>query len=202
MEREEKILKLMNKTGASRQDVEKAMNACNDDILDAAMYLDALGKVNPMAGFGSTEGSSTDGNCGGTGFTSCGSGNAAAGYANSNQNKGNSFASGIGKVLRTIGGWIRKGMVNYLDIYKDGNCVFSIPITVLIVLFIPFFWFMLALLVVFLFLGCRYEFRGPNCKKDSTANHALNKASEACNSVKEDFKRGYNGEADNNDSGR
>ena len=193
MEREEKVLKLMNKTGACRQDVENALNACQDDILDAAMYLEALGKVNPMAGMASSENSSAYSNSANM------QGNNTTYNQGGNKNKGTSFAAGIGKVLGTIGGWIKKGLENYLDIYKDGNCVFSIPITVLVLLFIPFFWLMLVLLVVFLFMGCRYEFRGPDCKKDGTANQALNKAAGTCHSVKEDFMRGYNGGANNSD---
>lgn len=195
MEREEKVLKLMNKTGACREDVENALNACHDDILDAAMYLEALGKVNPMAGMASSH------NSGAYSSPANASANNGANYNQGSQNhqQGTSFAAGVGKVLGTIGSWIKKGMENYLDIYKDGNCVFSIPITILVLLFIPFFWLMLVLLVVFLFMGCRYEFRGPNCKKDSTANQALNKASDTCNSVKEDFMRGYNGGANGSD---
>ena len=191
MEREEKVIKLMSKTGADRADVEAALNACHDDILDAALYLEALGKVNPVVG----QAASTE---------------APYVYGQNEQyyqpskpagktkSKGESFATGVGKVLRTIGGWIEKGLKNYLDVYKEQECVISIPITVLVLLFIPFFWLMTVALIVFLFFGFRYEFRGPNCKKDSKVNQALHQASDTCNNVKEDFKRGYNGE--NNDT--
>lgn len=191
MEREEKVIKLMSKTGADRADVEAALNACNDDILDAALYLEALGKVKPMVGQAASAGTQ---NAAGQN-EQYNQSNQSTGHA---QSKGESFAAGVGKVLRTIGNWIDKGLKNYLDIYRDGNCVMSIPLTILVLLFIPFFWLMTVALIVFLFFGFRYEFRGPNCKKDSKVNQVLNQASDTCNNMKEEFKRGYNG--DNNDT--
>lgn len=191
MEREEKVIKLMSKTGADRADVEAALNACGDDILDAALYLEALGKVKPMVGQAASTGAQSA-DYQSQQYTGA---NKTAGQTKS---KGESFAAGVGKVLRTIGGWIEKGLKNYLDVYRDEECVISIPITVLVLLFIPFFWLMTVALIVFLFFGFRYEFRGPNCKKDSKVNQVLNQASDTCNNVKEDFKRGYNGE--NNDT--
>lgn len=190
MEREEKIKKLMDKTGASYEDAAKALNACQEDILDAVLYLEALGKVKPAAGTASSAGSAEN-NASGS-YISCGQ-SAGNGGGYTEKKPGNSFAAGLGKILRAIGRLIEKGMVNYLDIYKDGNCVFSIPLTILVVLFIPFFWFMTVVLVVFLFVGCRYQFRGPDCDKDGKANQVLNKASDTCTSVKDDFRRGYNG---------
>lgn len=204
MEREEKIRKLMDKTGVSYEDAVKALNACHDDILDAVLYLEALGKVNPMAGIASSAGR-TENNNGSGQYIACDNTGCGAG-GNTEKKPGNSFAAGLGKILRAIGKLIEKGMVNYLDIYKDGNCVFSIPLTILVILFIPFFWFMTVVLVVFLFVGCRYQFRGPDCDKDGKANQVLDKASDTCTSVKDDFKRGYNGTdekgSDNNQDNR
>lgn len=200
MNHEEKIQKLCGKTGVSREDAENALNACGDDILDAVLYLEALGKVTHPSGGSYTTDGSQNASYSTSGSQSSGRTNRSENDASDSQQKtqsgGSSFATELGKLVRWIGDLLKKGMVNYLDVTKDGNCNFSIPLTVLVFLFIPFFWLMTVLCLVLLLCGYRYEFRGPNFRSDDKANQMLNSAADACRSAKSDFKKGYEEGAD------
>ena len=50
MERAEKIQKLCLKMNVSEQEADAALRACGEDILDAALYLEALGRVRMPSG--------------------------------------------------------------------------------------------------------------------------------------------------------
>lgn len=204
MNHEEKIRKLCDKAGVSREEADTALNACNDDILDAMLYLEALGKVRrPSGGSYTTGGAQSDpASFQSSGYSNSGETNRQGNGGNGNpqqnsQSSGSSFATELGKLVRWIGDLLKKGMVNYLDVTKDGNCNFSIPLTVLVFLFIPFFWIMTVLCLVLLLCGYRYEFRGPNFRSDDKANQMLHNAADACSNVKDDFKKGYGENTDN-----
>lgn len=195
MNYEEKVTKLMEKTGVSREDAEGALRACSEDILDAILYLEMLGKVRrPEGSFAGTETAFDNGpRENNNDFTK------NIHKDSSNPEEGRStFSKELGKFFGCIGRLIKKGMNNYLDVTKDGNCNFSIPLTILVFLFIPFFWMMTILLLVLLLCGYRYEFRGPDFRSDDNANRMLNNASNACNAAKEEFKKGFaDGNRDN-----
>lgn len=200
MNHEEKIQKLCDKAGVSREDAENALNACDDDILDAMLYLEALGKVQQPSGASyTTDGSRSASQQSSGAHSSDGACRQENGASQQNaQNGGSSFATELGKLVRWIGNLLKKGMVNYLDVTKDGNCNFSVPLTILVFLFIPFFWLMTVLCLVLLLCGYRYEFRGPNFRSDDKANQMLNSAADACRNAKSDFKKGYEEGEDSN----
>lgn len=186
MNYEEKVTKLMEKTGVTREDAENALRACSEDILDAIIYLEALGKVERPSTASFTSAGASDFNnrsmSGATEFASTGAPKAEG---------KSTFSRELGKFFGAIGKLLKKGMENYLDVTKDDNCSFSIPLTILVFLFIPFFWLMTILLIVLLLCGYRYEFRGPNFKSDDKANRVLTNASNACNAAKAEFKKGF-----------
>ena len=70
---------------------------------------------------------------------------------------------------------------------RRGEELFSLPVTVFVVLMIFGFWFMFAALAVGLFCGARYSFRGPNLGKPSI-NDAMDRAAEAAETVKKEFR--------------
>ena len=45
MERNEMIEVLMGKANVSREEAEEALEKCNDDVLDAIVYLERIGRV-------------------------------------------------------------------------------------------------------------------------------------------------------------
>ncbi len=184
----------MEKTGVSREDAENALRACSEDILDAILYLEALGKVERPSAASFTSANASD-------YTNRSFSGAAesASRTTANAEGKSTFSREMGRLFGAVGRLIKKGMENYLDVTKDGSCNCSIPLTILVFLFIPFFWLMTVLLLVLLLCGYRYEFRGPNFKSDDKANRVLNNASNAANAAKAEFKKGFeDGNTDKN----
>ncbi len=89
---------------------------------------------------------------------------------------------------------IRMGNANSFTITRRDKEVFSLPVTVFVVLLILTHWWGLIALAVGLFCGFRYSFQGPNLGKESI-NSAMNKAAEAAESVKDGFRSAASGEA-------
>ncbi len=173
MDRNEKIVKLCTKTGVSAEDAMRALDACNDDILDAVLYLEALGKV---------QGPQT------STYTTEAAGSTATKQAEPEDSS--SFAKVFGRICGWIGSLIKKGNENFLDITKGDKCYLSLPLTVFVLLLIPFFSIIAILLIVGLFFDFHYRFRGPAFAEDGTTNQTMDKASKMVGELKSDFKDG------------
>ncbi len=175
MDRNETIIKLCTKTGVSVEDATRALDACHGDILDAALYLDALGKVERNQGSAYTMNAATE------------------------KTAKTKKTSGAGKAFGRICGWfgklIKKGNENFLDITKDEEKYISIPLTVFVLLLIPFFSLIAVLMLVGLFFNFHYTFRGPAFAQDGTTNQTMERASKMCADLKQDFKSGFDYEA-------
>ena len=96
----------------------------------------------------------------------------------------------LGEMLDRFLGWcvriIKKGCDSSFDVHKDERSILSIPVIVLIVLMIVAFWPMTLLLLIGMFCGFKYSFRG-DIAKDINLNDACDKASETCENIKNDF---------------
>ena len=78
---------------------------------------------------------------------------------------------------------VRKTNTNQFEISRDGRSLISMPVTLLIISIICFFWVTLPLLIIALFFGCRYRFTGPDFGKDSI-NSVMNQAADTAQSIK------------------
>jgi hypothetical protein len=78
---------------------------------------------------------------------------------------------------------IKRGNSNYLDAIHRGETKLSCPVTVLAVLLIFFFWVVVPLLVVGVFAGWRYRFRGDDLGRESI-NEVIEKAETAADDLK------------------
>ncbi len=172
MDRNEKIIKLATKTGVSVEDATRALDACQDDILDAALYLEALGKVSRNQGSSYTT-------------------ERVAPEATASAPRQGGAGSAFGRICGWFSNLIKKGNENFLDVTKGNECYISIPLTVFVILLIPFFWLITVLLLVGLFFDFHYTFRGPAFAQDGTTNQTLEQASKMCSDLKSDFKNGY-----------
>ena len=76
---------------------------------------------------------------------------------------------------------------NPISIKENENFI-SIPLTLVVVFLLFAFWIFVPLMIVGLFCGFRYGFRGPLFKSDDVFNNAMNKASAATETIKEEFK--------------
>ena len=184
MERNEKIQKLCLKMNVSEKEADDALRACGDDILDAALYLEALGRVRTPSG----------------GFYTEIPGPERTAKAENNRHASETF----GEAVKRFGRWfldvLKKGMNNYMEVRKNGETTFRIPLTIFVIaLFTPALPVIIALLVVGLFFDYNYHFSGPNLKE----NNVGNAAAEGCYSVARDIKKSFTGNdgADGADAG-
>ena len=156
MERAEKIQKLCLKMNVTEVEADAALRACGDDILDAALYLEALGRVRmPSGGFYAE--TPTDGRA-----------DAQAPVRRASE----SFGEVIRKFFRWCLHVIRKGMDNYLEVRKDGETKFRLPITIAVIAALVCFPVTVALLIIGLFCDFQYHFAGPDISEKFVGNTA------------------------------
>lgn len=78
----------------------------------------------------------------------------------------------------------RASVVNYLEIWREGQRRTTIPILVLILLIVGAFYVTLPLLVAGLFLGFRYRFGGPDLDREGL-NQVMDQVSKTAEQVRQ-----------------
>lgn len=175
MDNFEKVEKIREKTGVSYEEAKAALEANNYDILDAVIYLEKQGKTGSSAG--------------------------SAQYSTSwkqnqivpvEQKKEEREASdSIGAFFAWLGSLVKKSWENHFVIEKGGREVGSMPVLILILLMMGFFWVVVPLMIVGLFFDFRYHFKGGS-KIEVDLNEFCDKAKGACSDIKQEFKNGQN----------
>ena len=174
MERTEKIQKLCLKMNVSEKEADDALRACGDDILDAALYLEALGRVRTPSG----------------GFYAELPGAERTAQTQTRQHASETFGEAVRRFGRWFVGVLKKGMNNYMEVRKNGETSFRVPLTIFVIaLFTPALPVIIALLVVGLFFDYGYHFSGPDLKD----NNIGNAAAEGCYNVAHDIKKSFAG---------
>ena len=180
MENFEKVEKIIEKTGVSYEDAKKVLEENNYDMLDAIIALERQGKVVTPK-----EGSYT----------------AGAGQDMENVQKfelaqrqyekdckKNNFKEGCRKIADFFKFIFKKSLEIEFCINKDGRCVAGVPVLVLVLLLLGFFWITLPLIVIGLFFGISYSFTGVN-KVILDVNDVCDKASQTAENIKNEFKK-------------
>lgn len=177
MENLEKVEKLREKTGVTYEDAKMALEACNYDMLDAIIYLEKLGKVvSPqMSSYTTTPSNMTSQEF------------AQAQTTYEKDCKGTSFGEMFRKFCRWFGEMVRKGCETNFNVMKQGREIVSMPVLLLIILAICFTGLVVLLLVIGLFCDCKYYFDGHG-NASVEVNNFCDKASEACENMKNDFQ--------------
>lgn len=174
MEQLEKVEKLREKTGVTYDEAKNALEANNWDILDAIVYLENQGKIkSPNMSSYSTKAE-----------TSQEFQRASRNYEDSSSRM--TFGEMVDKFFKWCGKIIKKGCDNFFEVRKDGRNIMSMPVIVLVILLCVAFWVTLPLLVIGLFCGFKYSFRG-DIAKTVDINSACDKAAETCENIKKDF---------------
>ena len=92
--------------------------------------------------------------------------------------------------MRRLGGWIAHlieiGNRNSFIVAKEKKEILQLPVTAAVALLCVSWPITVILLVVGLFTGCRYSFRGPHLGTE-TVNNVMNKVNDAAESVKAEF---------------
>lgn len=163
----EMVEKLREKASVSYEEAKRALEETNWDLLEAMLLLEKQGVTMQ----------------GGQDYSTKAKPKEPVG-------KDEKETSAFGDAMRQIWCWIRKAVVvgntNSLVIERHGKEILSFPVTVLVVLLIPFFWAVIIALVAGLFLGLRYSFRGPNLGTNKV-NDAMGKAADAAENLKDEF---------------
>ena len=174
----EQVEKLRDRASVSFEEAKAALEASNDDLLDAMIFLEKQGKVSLPAGGG---------------YYSNGSASDKGGeYAGGSTSSGESFWN----MVRRLGSFcvriINKGNNNFIDVKKNGELLFSCPITLFVLLFICFFWIITPLVVIGMFFGYRYSIRGAELGRESV-NNVIDHAYDAIDDLKKSMTENQGG---------
>ena len=175
----ELVEKLVEKTGVSYSEAKAMLEQTDWDILEAIIRLEATGRVqNAKAAQYSTNNDA--------GTTQQGQ------YQQENQGKQKCNAGdNFKKSAKSFGEWLKdvfdKGNHNSLQVHRRNEKIVDLPVTAFVILLIFCFWVILPIMVVGLFLGCRYSFSGNELGKDSV-NNAMGKATDIADNIKNEFK--------------
>ena len=164
------IKKLMEKAYVTNEEAQEVLEKCNWDLLDAIIYLERNGKVENNETTTIIEVKEEE--------------QKKEDYS---KKKDESYG-GIGEVIGRI--FKCKGNKNYFEIKKDNEKPIRISLTISIILLILFMPPTVVLLIIGLFCGYKYSVGGPNMNCDGV-NDVFEKVSESADTIKKDFKKGY-----------
>ena len=159
----EQVEKLMEKANVSYGEAKAALDGAGGDILEAIISLEREGKLK------APENDSK--------FTI---------RLEKNKKQKECGESTIRKFFRWCGKMFTKGNTHLFEVYRKGDLMMAVPVTVLVILLLLAFWVIVPLIVVGLFLGCRYAFNGPDIEK-ATVNKMMDAAADAAESLKKDI---------------
>lgn len=164
MDHYEMVEKLREKANVSYEEAKAALEACDWDVLDALVLLESEGKVDKEKSASySTEEKTADGE-----------NTARHSQCRMNGRKIRDFIVSI----------VNKGNENAFVIKRHGEEIVRIPLSVLVLLLVFLFHFMLVALLIGLFCGLRYAFEGPLFNK-STVNHVMDQAADKADEIKQ-----------------
>ena len=183
MDNMEKIMKLMEKTGVSEEEAASALASSDGDLLDAILLLEREGKIHPASSAYTT-------------------GDSADAPSGEKQEKDDAWRA-IPEVYRSQGGgksgedawhtFVRRAksllalsIECTFIVERRGKELISIPVMVLILLVIFAFWATVPLIVIGLFLDCRYRFHGVD-HVSLNINDMCDKAADAAEGLKKEI---------------
>lgn len=181
----EQVEKLRDRANVSYDEAKAALEIANGDVLEALIQLEKKGSVAPPPGGGyySSEKGAPEPE--------------APVYGKQWKKHAHGRRDGeegpFKRLVKFCGEIIRRGNLNSIDVVKDGEVKTTISITILVLLMLLFFWITVPLMVIGLFCGFRYTFRGPDFGKEAV-NNAMDAAANTAESIKRSVMDGQ-GEA-------
>lgn len=189
----EQVEKLREYANVSYKEAREALEASGGDILQAVIELEKQGKTAAPAGgsystrdgAGQADAGQNGGNAAGGNCNKGGSGWQGGVYVVDVDSKaeGSSFGDLMRKLWAGFCRLLHKGNTNRFEVSRREEVMLSVPVTILVVALLFFFWITLPLLVVGLFFSCKYRFRGPDLEKE-VINKAMDSAAETAESIK------------------
>lgn len=150
MDKLEKVELVREKTGVTYDDAKVALEASNDDVLDAIIWLERLGKAQTQTASYTTSAAQPG---------PVSPEMAQAQYDYQQSSKKSKFGEWLGRVGNEAKRIVRASLDTSFVITRHGEKVFSMPV-LFIILGILLWWAAFPLLVVGLFLDCHYHIEG------------------------------------------
>ena len=167
MDNFEKVEKLREKANVTFEEAKAALEEANGDLLDAMILLEKQGKAEAQKESFSTKDEPS-------------SLMVVDEPEKKDKKRGNAFTDKL-KAL-----W-HKSCENYFVVERNEETIVNIPIWVFIIILLFTWHVTLAAMIIALFFGCRYSFKGAAEMK--LANDVCDKVSEAADKVKEEYKK-------------
>ncbi|MBQ6411742.1 MAG: DUF4342 domain-containing protein, partial [Atopobiaceae bacterium] len=145
MDKLEKVELIRAKTGVTYDDAKVALEACNDDVLDAIIWLERLGKATTQTASYTTSAATEAGPVSPE--------MAQAQYAYQQSTRKSKFGEWVGRVGNEAKRIVRASLDTSFVITRHGEKVFAMPV-LFIILGILLWWAAFPLLVIGLFLDC------------------------------------------------
>ena len=180
MDKFEKAELVCKKCGVTFEEAREALDACNEDVLDAVVWLERAGKSRTgEAAHYSTEANQAY-------QTSAEMSQAQSDYERSTKKEGG-FSAACSRCM----GWLRVGLRKTIDtsfvVDRSGKRILSMPTLVLILLAVFAFWITIPLLVIGLFFDFKYRFEGID-EVHIDVNDIMDKAADGAAHLKNDVK--------------
>ncbi|MBR2572295.1 MAG: DUF4342 domain-containing protein [Clostridia bacterium] len=157
--------KLSEKLGVSMEEATEALEACEWEMLDAALLLEKEHGTAQQKTYSTRDGIDEEKQ-----------------EQKTAGEKRRNVVRALGAVLKSI---LDFGNRNRFEVRKDDRVVMEMPVTVLVLLVIFLVWVSVPLLIIGLFANYRYSFSGAELGRESV-NSAMDKAAEVAEKVKEE----------------
>jgi hypothetical protein len=161
MDHIEMVDKLREKANVSYEEARQALEKTDWDLLDALVYLEGQGKVRG-------EGKDT--------YTT-------RQEPEPRREAEQDLRGAFTRFFSYVAELINKGNKVLMDATRRGKVVLTIPLTVLILLFLFMFWWVTPAMILGLFFGFRYSIRGSGVAE--TVNKVMDKAAQTAENIKQ-----------------
>lgn len=172
MDELEKVERLRKTAEVSYEEAKKALEECEGDLLDAMVYLERQGRVKSPKQ---------------TSYTTQYEEPAKIEQAAKETENHGGFCDMLNRFLAWCRKMIQKGNETNFKVEKQGESIVRIPVTLLVILLIVGWHIILILLVIGLFLGCRYSF-DRSAAVELDLNKAMEHAADVAESIKDEIK--------------
>jgi len=160
----EQTERLREKSGASYTDCKEALERSGGDLLEALLDLERQGKSRTAGQGGSftTQPGAANPSPGGGALAA-----APAGAQAGSGRKRTDWGAALRRAWETFLNLFRHASANRLEVWRKEALFTSVPVAVVIILTVAVPWITLPLILVGLFIGCRYRFAGPDLGKEA-----------------------------------
>jgi len=160
----EQVERLREKAKVSYEDAKWALEQAGGDLLAALILLERVGKITGNGGAYSTHPGGMDETS--PHWTHSDRAEPDTARASSTRDRCTSVWARIKNMLKKGLRLLGYGMGSQLEIWRRGEMLTCLPMLILIVLAVAFFWITVPLILVGLLFGCSYRITGTGARKE------------------------------------